>query len=116
MESLAPQSGSLLVPGCAVWAIAGDRGPRDPPRRRTVAQRAIPKPVWLWHSRVDLDAAAVDLLWQAFLRRFDIEHAFRMLEQTLGWTSLKPRDPTAGPGYYRPPTPSSASPATSPPT
>ncbi|MGW5112982.1 hypothetical protein [Nocardia sp. NPDC004123] len=56
---------------------------------------AIPKPVWLWHSRVGLDAAEVDLLWQAFLRRFDIEHTFRMLKQTLGWTSPKPRDPRA---------------------
>ncbi|WP_405183148.1 transposase [Nocardia sp. NBC_01377] len=56
---------------------------------------AIPKPVWLWHSVVDLDAAMVDLLWQAFLRRFDIEHTFRMLKQTLGWTSPKLRDPAS---------------------
>jgi hypothetical protein len=56
---------------------------------------AIPKPVWLWHSVVDLDADMVDVLWQAFLRRFDIEHTFRMLKQTLGWTSPKPRDPAA---------------------
>ena len=25
--------------------------------------------------------------WQAFLRRFDLEHTFRFLKQTLGWTS-----------------------------
>ncbi|WP_219823382.1 hypothetical protein [Nocardia nova] len=56
---------------------------------------AIPKPAWLWHSVVDLDAEMVDVLWQAFLRRFDIEHTFRMLKQTLGWTCPKPRDPTA---------------------
>ncbi|WP_318783750.1 transposase [Plantactinospora soyae] len=37
----------------------------------------------------------VDLLWQAFLRRFDIEHTFRMLKQTLSWTSPKLRDPHA---------------------
>lgn len=41
---------------------------------------AIPKPVWLWHSRTGLDQAAVDLAWQAFLHRFDIEHTFRMLK------------------------------------
>ena len=35
---------------------------------------AIPKPVWLWHSRTGLAHAEVDLAWQAFLRRFDIEH------------------------------------------
>lgn len=54
---------------------------------------AIPKPVWLWHSRTDLTPAMVDLCWQAFLRRFDIEHTFRMLKQTLGWTAPKLRSP-----------------------
>ncbi|MFF4619209.1 transposase [Nonomuraea jabiensis] len=34
---------------------------------------AIPKPVWLWWSRVDATPAEVDRMWQAFLRRFDIE-------------------------------------------
>lgn len=57
---------------------------------------AIPKPVWLWHSSVDLDPVMVDLLWQAFLRRFDIEHTFRMLKQTLGWTIPKLRTPEQG--------------------
>lgn len=54
---------------------------------------AIPKPVWLWHSRTGLDHTAVNLAWQAFLRRFDIEHTFRMLKQTLGWTTPKLRSP-----------------------
>ncbi|GIJ51382.1 hypothetical protein Val02_82680 [Virgisporangium aliadipatigenens] len=60
---------------------------------------AIPKPVWLWYSGVhDTDPtspADIDRLWQAFLRRFDIEHTFRMLKQTLGWTCPKTRDPAA---------------------
>ncbi len=33
--------------------------------------------------------------WQAFLRRFDIEHMFRFLKQHLGWTRPKLRDPAA---------------------
>ena len=33
--------------------------------------------------------------WQAFLRRFDIEHTFRFLKQQLGWTRPKLRDPQA---------------------
>jgi hypothetical protein len=37
---------------------------------------AIPKPVWLWYSGVDLSASDVDYLWHAFLRRFDSEHTF----------------------------------------
>jgi hypothetical protein len=56
---------------------------------------ATPKPVWLWHSRIDLDPDQVDLLWQAFLRRFDIEHTFRLFKQTLGWTCPKLRTPEA---------------------
>jgi hypothetical protein len=56
---------------------------------------AIPKPVWLWWSKVDATVADVDRLWQAFLRRFDIEHTFRMWKQTLGWTCPKTRTPQA---------------------
>lgn len=54
---------------------------------------STPKPLWLWYSATDHDAATtadqVDRLWQMFLRRFDLEHTFRFLKQTLGWT--KPR-------------------------
>jgi len=54
-----------------------------------------PKPVWLWSSATGLDAAQVDRLWQAYLRRFDIEHTFRFFKQTLGWTTPRVRDPQA---------------------
>ncbi|WP_217898688.1 NF041680 family putative transposase [Haloechinothrix alba] len=50
-----------------------------------------PKPVWLWHSRPDVTASTVDRLWRAFLRRFDLEHTFRFLKQTLGWTRPRVR-------------------------
>ena len=33
--------------------------------------------------------------WQAFLRRFDLEHTFRFLKQVLGWTRPRLRDPAA---------------------
>jgi hypothetical protein len=39
--------------------------------------------------------ADVDRCWQTFLRRFDIEHTFRLFKQTLGWTVPKLRDPHA---------------------
>ncbi|MFJ8142759.1 transposase [Streptomyces sp. NPDC096013] len=52
-----------------------------------------PKPVWLWSSRTALTGKDVDLRWQAFLRRFDLEHTFRLFKQTLGWTVPKVRDP-----------------------
>jgi hypothetical protein len=54
-----------------------------------------PKPVWLWSSVTGATAADVDRWWQAFLRRFDLEHTFRLLKQTLGWTTPKIRSPQA---------------------
>ncbi|MFD8534487.1 NF041680 family putative transposase [Streptosporangium canum] len=54
-----------------------------------------PRPVWLWSSALSLSAARIDLLWQAFLRRFDLEHTFRLWKQTLGWTAPKIRSPEA---------------------
>ncbi|MER6141834.1 NF041680 family putative transposase [Streptomyces sparsogenes] len=56
---------------------------------------ATPQPVWLWWSGTDATATQVDLLWQVFLRRFDIEHTFRLFKQTLGWTCPKLRTPEA---------------------
>lgn len=54
-----------------------------------------PEPVWLWSSRTGADPGHVDQLWRAYLRRFDLEHTFRLLKQTLGWTVPKLRDPTS---------------------
>ena len=54
-----------------------------------------PKPVWLWSSATGAAPADADRLWQAFLRRFDLEHTFRLFKQVLGWTAPKIRDPAA---------------------
>jgi hypothetical protein len=54
-----------------------------------------PKPAWLWSSRTGATPGEVDRLWQAFLRRFDLEHTFRLFKQVLGWTIPKIRDPHA---------------------
>jgi hypothetical protein len=48
-----------------------------------------PKPLWLWSSITGADTTHIDLLWQAYLRRFDLEHTFRLFKQTLGWTAPK---------------------------
>ena len=37
----------------------------------------------------------MDRCWQAFLRRFDLEHTFRLFKQVLGWTAPNIRDPAA---------------------
>ncbi len=54
-----------------------------------------PKPIWLWSSTTSATDADVDRWWRAYLRRFDLEHTFRLLKQTLGWTCPKLRTPTA---------------------
>jgi len=52
-------------------------------------------PVWLWSSRAGTTEEEVNRTWQAFLRRFDIEHMFRFFKQVLGWARPKLRDPAA---------------------
>lgn len=43
------------------------------------------KDLWLWHAGpVPVDAALVDLLWRAYLRRFDQEHFHRFAKVYLG--------------------------------
>jgi hypothetical protein len=54
-----------------------------------------PTPLWLWTSRPEATAEQIDLTWQAFLRRFDLEHTFRFFKQQLGWTAPRLRDPAA---------------------
>jgi hypothetical protein len=53
------------------------------------------KPMWLWASGPGAGPGEVAVLWQAFLRRFDIEHTFRFFKQVLGWTAPLLRDPAA---------------------
>src|SRR3954463_977740 len=53
------------------------------------------KPIWLWTSALDADADAVTGCWQAYLRRFDLEHTIRFTKQILGWTRPRLRSPAA---------------------
>ena len=53
------------------------------------------KPLWLWAGVTGATAAEVTVLWQAYLRRFDLEHTFRFFKQTLGWDAPLLRDPAA---------------------
>lgn len=46
-----------------------------------------PAPMWLWHAGPADEAFDLDLLWMTYLRRFDLEHTFRLLKQQLGWTT-----------------------------
>jgi len=82
---LADHDGELpVIDGTLIRLTAGHLpGDRNPP------------PVWLWFSRTGATPADVDRCWQSFLRRFDLEHTFRLLKQVLGWTAPKLRDPAA---------------------
>jgi hypothetical protein len=55
-----------------------------------------PKPLWLWSSVPEVSRHDLAGLFFAFCRRFDIEHTFRFLKQTLGWTRPKVRAAAAG--------------------
>jgi hypothetical protein len=46
---------------------------------------AVKKTLWLWWSGPG--EPDLDLCWRAYLRRFDIEHGFRFVKNTLGWTT-----------------------------
>ena len=50
--------------------------------------------MWLWHAGPG--PLSLDELWRAYLARFDIEHAFKLLKGTLGLTAAKVRDSRAG--------------------
>ena len=55
--------------------------------------------MWLWHAgpgRLSLDE-----LWRAYLARFDIEHAFKVLKGTFGLTAAKVRTPEQADRWVR---------------
>src|ERR1035437_1626529 len=53
------------------------------------------EPLWLWSSKASATEDEVNRAWQAFLRRFDIEHTFRFMKQQRAWPRRKLRDPAA---------------------
>ncbi len=61
-----------------VERLPGDRQPTD---------------VWLWHHAPEGTVFDLDVLWKTYLRRFDLEHVFRMFKQVLGWTAPQIQTP-----------------------
>jgi DDE superfamily endonuclease len=55
--------------------------------------RAPHKTLWLWWSGPAGMLPDLDVVWRAYLRRFDAEHAFRFAKGTLGWTAARVRSP-----------------------
>jgi hypothetical protein len=74
-----------VIEGTLIRLHAAGRLPGYPPL----------EPMWLWSSRPAASAEDVNRTWQAYLRRFDLEHTFRFFKQVLGWTRPQLRDPAA---------------------
>ncbi len=58
---------------------------------RLPRQTRPPQALWLWWA--GLGTPDLDVLWRAYVRRFDLEHSLRFLKQTLGWTTPRVRHP-----------------------
>jgi hypothetical protein len=50
-----------------------------------------PQVLWLWWAGPG--EPDLDVLWRAYVRRFDLEHTLRFCKQTLGWTMPRVRHP-----------------------
>ncbi|MEV5011515.1 NF041680 family putative transposase [Streptomyces sp. NPDC055692] len=53
--------------------------------------RSPHRTLWLWHSGPQ--APDLDVCWRAYLRRFDMEHTFKLMKSHLGWTAARLRHP-----------------------
>jgi hypothetical protein len=57
-------------------------------------RRREPRVLWLWWDGPEGTEPDLGLLWRAYARRFDLlEHTFRFLKQTFGWSSPRFRHP-----------------------
>jgi hypothetical protein len=58
---------------------------------RLPARPYQPQVLWLWWAGPGMPD--LDLLWRAYIRRFDLEHTLRFCKQSLGWTTPRVRHP-----------------------
>ena len=63
-----------------------ERLPRGESRRK-------PRVLWLWWHGPEGMVPELDLIWRSYVRRFDLEHTFRFLKQSMGWTTPRVRHP-----------------------
>ena len=56
-------------------------------------RRREPRVLWLWWHGLEKAAPDLELIWRSYVRRFDLEHTFRFLKQTLGWITPRVRHP-----------------------
>ncbi len=58
---------------------------------RLPARLYPPQVLWLWWAGPG--TPDLDLVWRAYVRRFDLEHTLRFCKQSLGWTTPRVRHP-----------------------
>ena len=56
-------------------------------------RRREPRVLWLWWHGPEGTRPDLDLLWRSYVRRFDLEHTFRFLKQSMGWSTPRVRHP-----------------------
>jgi hypothetical protein len=56
-------------------------------------RRREPRVLWLWWHGPEKAAPDLELIWRSYVRRFDLEHTFRFLKQSLGWITPRVRRP-----------------------
>ena len=56
-------------------------------------RRREPRVLWLWWHGPEGTVPDLDLLWRSYVRRFDLEHTFRFLKQSMGWSTPRVRHP-----------------------
>ena len=84
------------------------------PVARLPGRSRAPKTLWLWWGGPAGIAPDLALLWRAYVRRFDVEHAIRFGSRPCTGPCLGPAPPsrpTGSPGPWQRPTASFASPA-----
>ena len=95
-----PERGTMTV---AMWTgLHSQKAPDAPFTVVRVTMERLPRrdtpPQPLWLAWVAADGMLPDdlcLFWTWYGQRFPIEHGFRFAKQTLGWTTVRPRDPAA---------------------
>jgi hypothetical protein len=94
-----------LIHGDRGWFAGRRRLPVLPGTLLHVTVERLPdgrdphRAMWLWHAGPG--PLSLDELWRAYLARFDIEHAFKLLKGTLGLTAAKVRTPEQADRWVR---------------
>jgi hypothetical protein len=60
---------------------------------RLPAKTREPQQLWLWWHGPEGTMPDLGLVWQAYVRRFDLEHTFRFIKQGLNWDTPRVRHP-----------------------